>query len=196
MIWIIVSFLVLLVAFIILQYQISQNKIKRTLEIVNKTNLDEIPNFSQECIRIFRDELNIALDINDIQASSNHLQNVLSPSKTSFHKIFTAFKAGSKNYYPFIIYIGAFLGELIRHHSNAEWKRDESGFWSLRIGNKESSMVVYPFDKIIKCIFQRGHTEGLRRYIMIVVGALPLDEATKLAGYHELDLAKRLEINE
>ena len=57
-------------------------------------------------------------------------------------------------------------------------------------------MVVYPFDKIIKCIFQRGHTEGLRRYIMIVVGALPLDEATKLAGYHELDLAKRLEINE
>lgn len=63
---------------------------------------------------------------------------------------------------------GAFLGELIRHHTGAEWVRDPHGP-RLVIHRPHETMETHPFLKAM-----RHHTHGrpgdLQAYVMELVG--------------------------
>lgn len=64
---------------------------------------------------------------------------------------------------------GAFLGELIRHHTKAQWKKVPDQAPELVIEATDGSpLKAWPFDKIIKQVHLR-EKDGLSGYVQFTI---------------------------
>ena len=134
----------------------------------NKATIDQIPALNEECIRTFREKLNVVLTYDDPEKMAQILDDAVRSDK-----LVEAFAKPEFPWY-FVLPMGAFVGELMRHNSTGEWT--DSGDYGPTLTIKRhvdntkpdeiASLSAYPLNKIVK---QRagGDPGDLYAYVMM-----------------------------
>jgi len=124
---------------------------------------EEIPNLTEECIRVFREKLKKELSLNDYPNAARILDSALEQENLQATK--DAF-ATHELYWRFVLPMGAFLGELVRANTSATWKPSPIG---VGLALETQAMgFLHPFDKILKQV-QTGDPGDLRFYVALCI---------------------------
>jgi len=118
--------------------------VKQSEQEISRIRLEEIPDLAEECRRIFEERLGTVLDIENYDECGDTLDEWMKTAELR--------EAFAREEYPwyFVKPVGAFLGELMRHHTRAEWEKAEGDQPCLRIEWDERNVQAYPFDKVLK----------------------------------------------
>lgn len=127
----------------------------RTLDVA------AIPALAEECRRAFAERLDLALDSAEPDAAAWALDRAIRSGRAQL-----AFARPGLGW-AYVLPVGAFLGELIRHHQPATWHPDATGSPRLVIGAGEAAMETYPFDKVLKHRF--GADGELYAYVQVAL---------------------------
>lgn len=133
-----------------------------SLERLAAVEVGAIPALADECRRTVRDRLEIDLDPRDPETTARVLDELVLSGR--LRALFKAEGYEMRYAEP----VGAFLGELIRRHTGAEWVQDPHGP-TLVAHRPRETVETHPFLKAV-----RHHTHGrpgdLHAYVMELVG--------------------------
>lgn len=133
-----------------------------SLQRLALVEVSSIPALVEECRRTLREQLRIDLDPRDPDAAARALDELVLSGRV--RPLFKAPGYELRYAEP----VGAFLGELIRRHADAEWVDDAFGP-KLVIRRPHGSFETNPFTKAV-----RHHTHGrpgqLHAYVMDAIG--------------------------
>jgi hypothetical protein len=119
---------------------------------VSKVSIDDIQRLNDECVQIFRDKFKVTLNYKDPDTMAQMLDKGIKSDK-----LVEAFAKSDFPWY-FVLPVGAWLGEMLRHNSNAIWKTGEQYGPALEITLTKditdpkavASLTAYPLSKIVK----------------------------------------------
>lgn len=124
--------------------------------------VSSVPALAEECRRTIRAQLKIKLDLRDPDAAARTLDELVLAGRV--RPLFKAEGYELRYAEP----VGAFLGELIRRHADAEWREDVLGP-TLMVQGAEGIREMQPFVAAV-----RHHTHGrpgqLHAYVMDAIG--------------------------
>jgi hypothetical protein len=133
-----------------------------SLQRLALVDVASIPALADECRRTVRERLKIDLDPRDADGTARALDELVLSGR--LRSIFKTDGYDMRYAEP----VGAFLGELIRRHTGAEWADDVTGP-VLVIHRPDGVVETQPFLKAV-----RHHTHGtpgqLHAYVMELVG--------------------------
>ncbi len=123
---------------------------------------EDVPALRDECVRVFRDAFDEALDLQDFEGSVQLLSGRLDQSE-SLKKAF----ARDDCYWHFVLPVGAFMGELLRVHVNGSWREApaDPGGLELAIPLRDDFATTMPFHKVIKHV-TGGDPGDIYAYLM------------------------------
>lgn len=134
-----------------------------SLQHLALVELGEIPALAEECRRTVRERLKIDLDPRDPDGAARALDRLVLSGR--LRPLFRVDGYEMRYAEP----VGAFLGELIRRHADAEWMDDPLGP-RLVVRTADDTVHVHPF-----LLAARHHTHGthgqLHAYVMDLIAA-------------------------
>lgn len=141
MVWIYIigGVLVLLVGFCILSVRGSKRGIRDAIKNITG---EDIERFVEECVVVFRKEFGVALSLEDLEGGVSSLD-------VHIKKVESAFKRDNFVWY-FVLPVGAFWGELMIEHLDAEWQRKAEGGLSVLIHRGDDVQRIDPFEMVMQ----------------------------------------------
>jgi hypothetical protein len=122
----------------------TRRKLKRELRRMRTSDIEPL---LEECIVTLREKLGLELDLDDSEGSAEILDTHVSTSALR-----NAFSRKGFNLY-FVMPVGAFVGELIRRHGDADWQREEDGSMSIWVRYGDEEYTVQPFEMAMEQAF-------------------------------------------
>jgi hypothetical protein len=133
--------------------------------------IQDIPMLVDECIHVAREKLGVTLDLDDLEGSAENLDYLLEPGQRSRMKMAFEIEGHSGR---FALPLGAYVGQLVhRHVQSCRWISRQGGGLAMEIPHQSSTIVMYPFDKVLKHA-ATGQTGEFRTYIYTATGKLPV----------------------
>lgn len=176
MIWKVLIPIVCLAVFVLIWIILNGRKrFIATDKRIGTITIDEIENLSNECMRVFQEKLGVTLNPDDVDESCKMITQCF--SRKRMNKTVAAFLYKKTKYHAHSIFIGAYIGCLLNKHTDARWKYDADGIACLEIFRNGETITAYPLDKIFKILFVPGHENTLTKYVKIVLGQIPMDDA-------------------
>ena len=122
----------------------------------------DIPRLAGECKDFFWSSLGVQLDSDHWQEAAAALDAALKDNPQR-QKIVRGFSRPELSYY-WVLPLGAYLGELLRQHTNGEWRFSGTGAPIMEIAVGGGTMTTFPFDKVQKHYWQ-GDPGDLTAYV-------------------------------
>ncbi|MHC4153899.1 MAG: hypothetical protein ACYST6_03075 [Planctomycetota bacterium] len=122
----------------------TRRKLKQELR---RMRISDIEPLFEECIVTLREKLGLELDLDDPEGSAEILDTHMSTSALR-----NAFSRKGFNLY-FVMPVGAFVGELIRRHGDADWQQEEDGSMSVWVRYGDEEYTVQPFEMAMEQTF-------------------------------------------
>jgi hypothetical protein len=135
MVWLYVIVGIVVAALVVPRW-LGRHTVKVRKEICD-ISVVEIPGLAQQCIAVCADKLEAPLDQDDAQESLIRIEEAL----FEFRQLQEAFAREGFKYY-FVKPVGAFLGELVRIHRQAEWVEETGCAPYLMVGEDD----IHPFE--------------------------------------------------
>jgi hypothetical protein len=120
----------------------------RTAEAaIREVTAADVPALRDECVRVFSEAFGDTLDLDDFEGSAQILSGRLDQAELLKRPF-----ARPDRYWHFVLPIGAFMGELLRVHTNGTWRPApaEVGGLELAIPLRGDFVQTFPFHKVIK----------------------------------------------
>lgn len=155
-----------IVAFTIFGFWRLRQSIKQAEQEIAMTKCEEIPFLAEECLRTFKKKFQVQLDLNRFDESAEIVDSYIKQDR-----IKKAF-ARDDFYWYFVKPVGAFIGELIRKHADAQWHESDGNGPSLTIRASEIEAATHPFAKVIKHVVH-GDAGDLFAYLQIAKEGFP-----------------------
>jgi len=163
-IWIVLGIILIgFIGFVLMGIFHLRGSIHKIEKAAMEVKITQIPGLTQECIRVFDQKLKKKLSLNDFQAAAQIMDNAL--HKDNLEATKHAF-ASEDLYWRFVLPMGAFLGELVRANTPAEWKPSPLG-GSLAL-ETQTMGFLHPFDKILKQV-ETGDPGDLQAYVSLSI---------------------------
>lgn len=137
--------------------------ILRYRETVAALDADGVRALAEECVALFRDRLQMELDLADPAAAAARLDEAF---RTQRPMVVLA-----RDAYPLraLELGGAFLAELVRRHGNGEWRMD-GGSPRLVVRRPDGEVEVRPFEKIFEHVRSTSRAGELQAWIRFMSG--------------------------
>jgi hypothetical protein len=131
---------------------------------VNALDAERIRAMADECVAVFRDRLQVTLDLDDPVTSAASLDEAFRTQRPML--------VLARDAYPMraLELAGAFLAELVRRHGNGEWRMD-GGSPRLLLRRPDGEVEVRPFDKMFKHVGSTTRAGELQLWIRFMLGA-------------------------
>ena len=124
--------------------------------------VDDIPFLAEECVRVFREKLGQDLSLGDFERTAWILDDNLRS-----RRIKSAFARSDFSWY-FVKPLGAFVGELLRHHSGGEWQTQQGRPPHLRRTSMEKLTVrTFPFEKVMKLVARHSQKGDFYAFLKV-----------------------------
>jgi len=145
---------------------------------LKRVKVEDIAFLSEECVRVFSEKLGQELRLDDLESAAWILDNSLAGERTK-----KAFQRADFYWY-FVKPVGAFAGELLRHHAGGEWQQ-EAGRppYLTRTTVDQATVTTSPFEKVLRHVAANGKKGDFYAYLK--AGAAmgpPSDAAQHSAG--------------
>jgi len=140
-----------------------RRSVREVQKAIAKVTPSDIRNLSDECQQVVFAKFSERLSLNDLEGSATILSKRIDDQsfKSAFMK--------DDFWWYYVLPIGAYLGELLRVHANAEWKTSEEGGMEMTLSVKGGTATIFPFEKILKQA-SSGAKGDLYAYIKTAVG--------------------------
>lgn len=112
-------------------------------EKISRIRITEIPLLAEECIQKFATSVNQPISFENWRGSAEVVEKAI-----KMNGIYQNFDRSYFNSH--VIYLGAFLGELMRKRTGGEWRAEADGTPYLYFKRGEAEVTTYPFHKIYK----------------------------------------------
>lgn len=123
---------------------------------------EDLPRLVRECQEFFRSAIAADLDPANWQDAAMTMDDALK-DRQKCQKILRALSREEVAYY-WVLPMGAFLGQLLERHANAQWKFDAGAPPFMEISAGGGEMTIWPFDKVRKHIWE-GDAGDLVAYV-------------------------------
>ncbi|NNF07641.1 MAG: hypothetical protein HKN21_12840 [Candidatus Eisenbacteria bacterium] len=176
-IWWVVGAVVLLgVAAFAYGIYLVRRSLQQAVHESHKVTRDQFPELVNEGILVYRDKLNIDIDLDDPEASAK----AISDGFDRFDELKAAF-ATEDFWWRFVLPTGALIAEFFCLHGNGELEQEEDGEWAIKIpfADGEDGATTFPFAKSIKQATE-GDPGDVYAYLIC---SLKLEETLKAAGH-------------
>ena len=122
-------------------WSVRQSK-RRIRDAMKNLTGEDIARLVEECVAVFRERFGVALSLEDLEGSALSLD-------VHIKKVESAFKRDGFVWY-FVLPVGAFWGELMVEHLDAEWQREAKGGLSVLIHRGDDIQRIDPFEMVMQ----------------------------------------------